>query len=189
MEWIGSRRMIAIPESRYPAIPFLMLFVLSLTVVPGPSAAKETRGIVTVKVDLNAPAGAKQVRLWIPYPMSDEQQEITDVSIRGNYSTMGVYREGRQGESILFAEWAAPSPKRTMTYSFRVVRKETSRKEFPATELPFSREELAPYLSPTRRGPTDGEVAAGSPRGNPRCGRRREPCTTGSWTTCTGTRR
>ena len=141
-----------------PRIPILLLFVLTL--LPGVSSAKEKRGIVTVTVDLNASAEAKQVRLWIPYPMSDETQRITDVAIRGNYSSTGVYREDRYGVTILFVEWDAPTSKRTMTYSFRVKRKEISVKEFPGTELPLSREEFSLYLSPTRRGPTDGEVAA-----------------------------
>jgi len=145
-----------------PPIPllFLLLLLPFLTVPPGVASAKDMRGIVTVTISLNAPPGAKQVRLWLPYPMTDENQRITDVAIRGDYSSMGVYREGRYGASILFAEWEAPTPKRTMTYSFRVARKETSRKDFPGTELPFSREEFSLYLSPSRRGPTDGEVAA-----------------------------
>jgi len=142
------------------SIPLSLLLILSMAAVPGVSGAKGKQGIITVTVDLNAPAGAKQVRLWIPYPMSDEYQRITDVAVQGNYSSMGVYREGRYGASILFAEWDAPAPKRTMTYSFRVMRKEASAKDCSATEHPVSREEFSLYLSPTRRGPTDGGVAA-----------------------------
>jgi len=140
---------------------FLSFFlILSLVPASAPSFAKEKRGIVTVTVDLNAPEEAKQVRLWLPYPMSGEFQRISEVAIRGNYSSMGVYREERHGEAILFTEWNAPAPKRTLTYSFRVERKEASAKDFPAVELPFSREEYSLYLSPTRRVPTDGRVAA-----------------------------
>lgn len=156
MEWYEGRT----SRKRYVCavrIPLLLLLVLTLP--PGVSSATERQGVVTISVDLNASADAKQVRLWIPYPMSDNHQRITDVEIRGNYSSMGVYRESRYGESILFAEWNVPTPKRTMTYSFRVARKESASGDLPETELPFSREEFAPYLLPTRRGPTDGEVA------------------------------
>jgi transglutaminase-like putative cysteine protease len=146
-----------IPSVATPRIPLLLLLVLAL--LPGVSSAQEKQGVVTVSVDLHAPADAKQVRLWIPYPMSDAHQVVTDVAIGGNYSSMGVYRDGRHGESILFAEWDAPAPKRTMTYSFRVARKEAAAKDFPGTELPFSPEEFSSDLSPTRRGPTNGEVA------------------------------
>jgi len=145
------------PGSGAHSLSFLLILLLAM--LPAASPAKEKRGTVTVTVDLSAPAEAKQVRLWIPYPMSGAYQRISEVAIRGNYSSMGVYREGRHGEAILFAEWNAPAPKRTLTYSFRVERREASVKDFPAVELPFSRKEHSLYLSPTRRGPIDGRVA------------------------------
>lgn len=137
---------------------FLVLLLVLLTAPPGVSSAKEHRGTVTVTVDLQAPPDAKRVRLWIPYPMSGPHQEITDVAVAGNYHSMGVYREGRYGESILFAEWRAPAKRRTMTYSFRVARREFAAKDLPAAGLPYSKEEFALHLLPTSRGPTDGEV-------------------------------
>lgn len=158
MLWTDCRREGSSRTRRFRTIPLALLLILSLAAVPAVSSAKEKRGTVTVTVDLNAPADAKRVRLWLPYPMSGEYQRITDVEIRGNYASMGVYREERHGEAILFAEWDAPTPKRTMTYSFQVARKEAAAKDFSGTELPLSREEFSPYLSPTRRGPTDGEV-------------------------------
>lgn len=42
-------------------------------------AAKERTAEVTVKVDLNAPAESKDIRLWIPYPVSDENQTVSDL--------------------------------------------------------------------------------------------------------------
>ena len=56
---------------------------------------------MTVDVHLKAPAGAMEVRLWLPYPMSDENQEITDVVVKGDYADMGVYRLGKSGESLV----------------------------------------------------------------------------------------
>lgn len=146
------------PERRLRSIPLFLLLACSVAAVPGDSSAKEKRGVVTVSVDLNAPSGAEKVRLWIPYPMSDANQEITDVSVGGNYTGAGVYRIGKSGAGILYAEWDGASEKRTLTYSFRVSRREVVAKRFSGGELPFSREEFREYLAPTARGPTDGAV-------------------------------
>ncbi|HSL92753.1 MAG TPA: transglutaminase domain-containing protein [Candidatus Limnocylindrales bacterium] len=111
---------------------------------------------MTVKVDLNAPADAKHVDLWIPYPMSDENQEITGVKVSGNYTASGVYREGKFGNGILHAEWNAPGRVRTLTYTFDVSRKEVVTKEFPGKETAFPGKEMEKYLASTRLGATHG---------------------------------
>ncbi|GAB4364695.1 MAG: transglutaminase family protein [Deltaproteobacteria bacterium] len=161
MRSVTTRRVHPLRRFRFGTIPVvLFLFlILFLAGFPEESLANPKRGTVTVTVDLNAPPDAKQVRLWIPYPMSDRNQSITDVAVGGNYTSLGVYREGVHGEGILFVRWDGPTPKRTLTYSFRVERKEAAVKEFPSEELPLSRRELDRYLSPTRLGPTDGKVA------------------------------
>jgi transglutaminase-like putative cysteine protease len=136
-----------------------LFLVALLAVLPRPSLANEKRGVVIVSVNLNAPEESKRVRLWIPYPMSNAHQEITDVSIGGNYSSMGVYRDGNAGGGMLFAEWEGPRASRTLTYSFHVVRREAVTRDLSGGELPFSPGEFRQYLAPTSRGPTDGTVA------------------------------
>lgn len=130
----------------------LFLFLL----LPQVSLAKERRGEVTVNVSLKAPADAKRVDLWIPYPMSDENQEITAVSVSGNYSAMGVYREGKFGNNILHAEWTAPGGERTLTYTFRVGRKEVVTKNFSGKEAAIQGREFDKYLDSTSVGATGG---------------------------------
>lgn len=120
--------------------------------------AKERKGEVTVQFNLSAPADAKNVRLWIPYPVSDENQSIEDVRVTGNFSNSGVYRERENGNVALYAEWNGPSKDRTLTYSFKVNRKEVVKKNFPKKELAFSKEEFKEYLKATSLGPTDGKV-------------------------------
>lgn len=148
---VASRRILTAPL-------FIPLVFLFLFLFPHASPAKEKRGVVTVDVHLKAPAGAKEVRLWLPYPMSDENQEITDVVIRGDYADMGVYRLGKSGEGILYARWDGPAKERTLSYSFRVTRKEVMDKDYPPKELPFSRGEFRAYLGPTTLGPTEGKI-------------------------------
>ncbi len=133
-----------------------LLSVLCLLLLPQVSLAKERQGVVSVKVNLVAPADAKRVDLWIPYPMSDENQEITDVSVNGNYSAVGVYREGNFGNNMLHAKWDAPVNGRTLTYTFQVVRKEVVRKDFPGQETSFSMKDLEKFLAATSLGATGG---------------------------------
>lgn len=132
----------------------LMLFMF----IPVLGFAKERTGAVTVQVNLNAPEDAKEVRLWIPYPVSDENQSIEDVKVTGNFSNSGVYREGENGNMSLYAEWDGASKERLLTYTFKVKRQEAVRKDFPKKELPFSREEFSQYLKATSFGPTAGNV-------------------------------
>lgn len=123
---------------------------------PQHSQAKERGAVVTVKVDLKAPAEAKNVNLWIPYPMSDEHQEVTGVSVSGNYSASGVYREGKSGNGILHAVWDGPAEGRTLTYTFRVVRKEVVVRNPAALDPPIPSKEMEVYLASTRLGATGG---------------------------------
>ncbi len=136
---------------------FFMLFILLMATIT-PSFAKERRVEVTMTFDLNAPEEAKDVRLWIPYPVSDRNQVIEDIVISGNYSRSGVYTEPKNGNPILYAEWLSPSKERRLTFTFKVRRKEVLTKDFKKKELPFSKEEFREYLGPSRMMPLDGRV-------------------------------
>lgn len=147
----GSKRILAAFSARPAGILTLFLIAFAVVAVFGtPASAKERRAEVTYSVNLNAPADAKQVRLWIPYPMSDENQEITDVVVTGNSTAWGVYKEGAFGNSALYAEWKDTKGPRTLTYTFKVLRRERVTKEIPAAELPFSKSEFRKELAPTR---------------------------------------
>lgn len=138
----------------------LSIFIAALTIFGfvHHAAAKERQGTVTFQTSLNAPADAKNVKLWIPYPISDKNQDITAVSVYGNYSGMGVYREPKGGASALYAEWNAPAKDRTLTYTFTIKRKEVVTKNFPKKELPLSSEELRQYLDNSHLGDSEKRV-------------------------------
>lgn len=132
---------------------FLALLLIACPVIaafPLPASAKERRAEVTYSVNLNAPADAKNVRLWIPYPMSDENQEITDVIVTGNATASGIYKEGAFGNAALYAEWKDTKGPRTLTYTFKVLRRERVTKDIPTSELPFSKTEFRKELALTR---------------------------------------
>lgn len=136
-------------------LTFFLLILLLFTV---PVFAKESLVEVTTEFKLNVPEDAKTVKLWIPYPMSDGNQDITDVKITGNFSYSGIYRDAEYGNTILYAQWDGYSEERIMTYSFKVNRKEQVTKDFPEKELKFSSKEMEKYLKPARMLSLDGKV-------------------------------
>lgn len=63
--------------------------------------ASENSGTVTYSIALNVKDGAKTAQVYLPYPMSDKNQDITGMDISGNYSSTGVYRDVKTGSTYL----------------------------------------------------------------------------------------
>ncbi len=135
---------------------WICLLAIFLIHAPAAGLAKERRAAVTVDVKLNVPPGAQSVRLWIPYPMSDGNQDIADVAVTGNFTSSGVYREPNFGNAILFAEWKGATARPAISYTFTAARREVVTKAFPSGELPVPANELRRYLASTSLGGTQG---------------------------------
>lgn len=135
---------------------FLSLLCM-LLVFPYASLAKERSGEVTLDVTIAAPDDSKDVRVWIPYPVSNSTQDISDVKIDGNFSKSGIYREKETGNLALYAEWTQPTRNRAITLIFNATGRELLKRDFPAEEsgIPV---EVKEYLKSTRFLPTDGKV-------------------------------
>jgi len=133
-----------------------VMMLLFLTVIP--VSAKERKAEITFTFDFNPPIGAKELKLWIPYPVSDKNQEIYDIHISGNPAYWGVYTEPKDGNHILYAEWRSPAKETKLNFSFKVKRKEVIKKDFPKKELAFSKEEFKEYLKPAKNLPIEGKV-------------------------------
>lgn len=128
-------------------------------VCAAPSAwAKSRSGIVTVDVDFTTQEGGKEARLWLPYPVSDTDQSITDVRVSGDYAESGVYTDRANGTPMLYARWANDAKSRKLTFSFAAERQEVVRRDFPAKEAAWDPADYRQYLAPTSLGPVDGEV-------------------------------
>jgi transglutaminase-like putative cysteine protease len=123
-----------------------------------PAFSKTHSGVVTVEVDLTAQAQGQVARLWVPYPISDRDQLISDIRTSGDYSTLGVYTDQEYGTPILYAEWPTDAKSCKLTFSFTVERQEVQRRDFPPRETAWSPEDYKTYLKPTSLGPTSGEV-------------------------------
>lgn len=128
-----------------------LLLILPFEVVAGPVE-------VIFKLNLKAPENSKDVCIWIPYPVTDENQNVSHVKIDGNYTSSGVQKEKAFGNSILYAEWKNPGKERILTYTFTVERKEVVKKDFPQREAELNRKLFEPYLASTSLGPTGGKV-------------------------------
>lgn len=143
-------------------VAVIILFLLTLCAFSTFSWAMERSVTVTVDVDLKAPAEAKEVRLWLPYPLSDKTQNVTNVQLKGNHASASVLREGVFGNTILFAVWPGAVPSRKLTYSFDITRNELVTRDFAGTELPLSRREFRDYLATGLATATQEKVKARS---------------------------
>ncbi len=121
------------------------------------AAPKKRRAEVTFNVNIQVPETARKVKLWLPYPVSDENQTVEDVKIDGNFSSNGIYRERKFGNISLYSEWENPKEDARMTLSFKVQRSEIIKKKFPEEEalIPV---EMKNFLLPSTFVPVNGKV-------------------------------
>ncbi|UCD14559.1 MAG: transglutaminase domain-containing protein [Thermoplasmatales archaeon] len=117
---------------------------------------KVKHGKMTFDVTIRTNETATTVRLWLPYPVSNDYQKIENVTINGSYNYSGIHRDADYGTMILYAEWYRPYEYPQMTFSYDVSRTEIIMKNFTEEgPLPVDVDE---FLLPTNLGPTTGEV-------------------------------
>jgi transglutaminase-like putative cysteine protease len=133
----------------------LLVCILSATVAWG---AATRSGMVTLEVDLSGQPRGKVARLWVPYPLADANQGITDLGVSGDYARSAVYTDRVNGTPMLYAEWPADAVSRKLKMTFHAQRSEIAQRDLPATEPAWNRGDYAEYLKPTSMGPIDGDV-------------------------------
>lgn len=131
-----------------------LLFIMTATV----ASAANRAGIVTLDVDLSAQNPGKDAKLWIPYPVTDRHQKVSDIKVSGDFVSSGVYTDATHGTRILYAQWPSAAKSRKLSFSFAVNRQEIRQTNLPAKEPKWNRADYAEYLKPTSLGPVDGEV-------------------------------
>lgn len=135
-----------------------MLMIMASLMAGTAWGAAQRSGIVTLDVDLSAQPKGKDARLWVPYPVSDAHQRISDITFSGDYAAAGVYADRANGTPILYAEWPKGAVSRKLTLSFKAERSEISQRTLPTTEPAWNPADYAEYLRPTSLGPIDGDV-------------------------------
>lgn len=120
--------------------------------------ASEASGTIVMEFDLSAQDAAGETRLWIPYPLSDSDQSISNISINGDFAESAVYSDKKYSTPILYARWDKGTKDRHLSFTFDAVRQEVVKKDLPKIEAPWNPVDFAMYLEATSRGPIDGEV-------------------------------
>lgn len=62
---------------------FRVLVILALFLLPSSAPAQSVSGKIVIEFDLSAHGAGKDVRLWIPYPVANQYQNISEVKIDG----------------------------------------------------------------------------------------------------------
>ncbi len=135
-----------------------LLMITLMLMVPFSAWAETSSGHITMVVDLSSHDTEKDIQLWIPYPITNNNQMISNIKVDGNYSESAVYTDRVFQNNMLYAKWVAGAEKRTLTFTFDVKRDEVIRRDFPEKEAAWDQADYALYLAPTRPGPIDGEV-------------------------------
>jgi transglutaminase-like putative cysteine protease len=123
-----------------------------------PAWAASRSGQVTMEFDMSAQPAGEAVRLWIPYPVSNQDQLVGKFRLAGDYAATGVYTVPANGTPLLYAEWPRDSKSRKLTLAFEVTRNELRHGALPTGEPAWNPADYAEYLAPTILGPTDGAV-------------------------------
>ncbi|QSV44710.1 transglutaminase-like domain-containing protein [Geobacter benzoatilyticus] len=137
------------------------LFVAAVLTIAGAATAfgaTSRAGVVTVDVDLSAQEKGKEVKLWLPYPVTDADQSITGISVSGDYAESGVYTDKANGTPILYARWNSDATSRKLSFAVAAERQEVVRRDFPKKETAWDPADYRQYLAPTSLGPIDGKV-------------------------------
>jgi transglutaminase-like putative cysteine protease len=125
---------------------------------PGMLLAQSHSGTITMAFDLSAQPDTAATRLWIPYPVSDENQLITDIIVKGDYAESAVYTDQKYQTPILYARWDKGVHTRKLTFSFHVVRQEVVRRNLPQKQAAWNPADFKSYLTPTSLGPINDKV-------------------------------
>ena len=84
------------------------------------SLAMAAKGTVSYDFEIKDFVKGKPAALWIPYPMSDGNQDITQVAVSGNFDRQAVYRDAKTGAIYLHADWQKPEQTPVLSMSFHV---------------------------------------------------------------------
>ena len=99
----------------------LSLFTLFFCIIFVPNVwGKTVSGKITMKFNMSDHDKGKNVQLWIPYPVTDEYQNISNIKITGDYSEAAVYTDRTFKTPMLYARWGNGSKSRKLNFSFDV---------------------------------------------------------------------
>ena len=112
---------------KYLGSTILFVLLFSVVIFPGEALsgiakAKTNSGTVDFTITVDAPEKSRDVKVWIPYPVSADYQTIENMRIEGNFDEQAVYRVKKTGSMALYVEWNRPAKERTIKISFGRIR-------------------------------------------------------------------
>jgi len=133
-----------------------LLAAPSAPVLAGPA---ERSFHFTYTVEVQPPAGTGMMKLWIPYPVSDASQVISNVQVKAAYPTE-VRTEAGHGNSVLFLSAKQPQGPVKIEMTLLVKRLEYLHRPGtePASPVPEPADALKRWLRPDRLVPLDKKV-------------------------------
>lgn len=137
-------------------VSFLLLAGL-LALTP-PAFAKTVAGIISMDFDLSHQPVDQEARLWIPYPVSDGDQNISGMQINGNHAEAAVYTDTVYKTPMLFVRWEKGTEAPHLSLTFQAERREVIRQDFPAREAAWDPADYALYLAPTSLAPFNEQI-------------------------------
>ena len=136
-----------------------IFLILAITLLFSPLGfAKTVSGIISMEFDLSHHQQGKEVQVWIPYPVTGEDQDISEIIISGDFVKSAVYTDEVFKTPMLYARWDKDAKNRKLSFSFHAKRQEIVRRDFPNHESAWDSRDYALYLAATRLGPVNGEV-------------------------------
>lgn len=142
-----------VPKSLLLLIPFPVALAL---VLAGSNAPKTRAFEMTYRAVISEiPADTQRLEVWIPYPKSDANQEITHVKIESSATTT-LATEPTFGNKILHAAIDRPFAPLEITLRFEVLRRENARRNPDGTAARGN--EVRQFLKPERLVPETEQV-------------------------------
>lgn len=135
-----------------------LLTLLLLFFFTGTCYAKSVSGIVNMDFDLSHYPPGKEVKLWVPYPVTDQNQNIGNIKVTGNFAESGVYTDTVFKTPMLYARWNNDAARRHLSFSFQAERDEVTDRDLRDPMVEWDPADYSLYLSATRLGPVDGKV-------------------------------
>ena len=99
---------------------FLGVLLIIAVILSCSAAFAEYKGKITFNVSLRDAEKSSKAELWLPYPLSDANQTITDVDIKSNGAKVGVESDPKAGGVYLHATWTNPGKTPELTMSFNL---------------------------------------------------------------------
>jgi transglutaminase-like putative cysteine protease len=139
-------------------LSFSSVIILLLLATTLNASGKTVSGNLTMEFDLSAHDPGKEAQLWVPYPISNKYQAITNIRISGDFDASAVYTDRVFQTPMLYAHWGKNAKSHKLSFAFSASREEIIRGTLPEKEGPWNPSDFAIYLAATPLGPVDGEV-------------------------------